>query len=161
MKEEKGELKMKIEGTPVKDADEKIILHITKMDVRAGAKKNADSCAAAKALCREHQCEAAKVHMSRAYIKKGGKWIRFEVSPALRAEVLAFDRGGAFEPGEYILNPPRPVSRLGADKRPNSHRSGPDKRKNHMSKGKRKRPYHVATGVRARMVDQWWKEQPK
>ena len=143
---------MKIAGTPVKDATEKVVLHITKEDVRAGAKKNADSCAAAKALCREHQCEAAKVHMSRAYIKKGGKWLRFEVGPALRNEVLAFDRGGTFEPGEYILNPPRPVSRLDADKR---KRPG-----NHKAAGKRKikRPYHVVSGVRARMVDQWWKE---
>src|SRR3990167_3065833 len=109
-----GEAAMKIDGTEVKDADEKIVLHITKMDVRSGAKKNADSCAAAKALCREHHCEAAKVHMSRAYIKKGGKWLRFEVPLALRSEVLAFDRGGEFAPGEYILVPPRPVSRLGA-----------------------------------------------
>jgi hypothetical protein len=149
---------MKIDGKPVKDADEKIVLHITRTDVAAGAKKNADSCAAAKALCREHQCEAAKVHMSRAYIKKRGKWIRYEVTPALRNEVLAFDRGGTFEPGEYILLPPRPVSRLGA---PRKTKRVETRKGGHDSKGKLKRPYHVATGVRARMVDQWWKDQPQ
>lgn len=151
---------MKIQGVEVKDANKKLVLTITKDDVRAGAKKNSDSCAAANALCREH-CEAAKVHLSRAYIKRGGKWIRFEVGRSLRSEVLAFDRGGEFEPGEYVLNPPRPVSRLGADKRRTQGLRGADTRKNHESKGKLKRPYHVTSGVRARMVDQWWKDYSK
>jgi hypothetical protein len=148
---------MKIAGTPVKDATEKIVLHITAADVKAGAKKNADSCAAAKALCREGHCEAAKVHMSRAYIKKGKTWVRYAVPPALRNEVLAFDRGGTFEPGEYQLYPIQPSVRLGAQKARGANNT---KRASHANKGIRKRPYHVATGVRARMVDQWWKDQP-
>lgn len=144
---------MKIAGVPVKDADDKIVLKITKADVRWGAKKNSDSCAAAKALCRQESCEAAKVHMSRAYIKKGGKWLRFAVPDALRNEVLAFDRGGTFEPGEYTLTPVQPTVRLGADKRDRP------KGRSHKSKGKNKirQPYHIVSGVRARMVDQWWK----
>jgi hypothetical protein len=149
---------MKIAGTPVKDATKPIALTITQEDVRAGAKKNSNSCAAANALCRQEGCEAAKVHMSRAYIKKGRTWYRFGVSPALRAEVLAFDRGGTFEPGDYVLHPLQPTVRLGADKRRTEGLRGADTRKNHASKNKRKRPYHVVSGVRARMVDEWWKE---
>jgi hypothetical protein len=143
---------MRINGTPVKDATKKIVLTITPQDVKSGAKKNANSCAAANALCRQEGCEAAKVHMSRAYIKKGKTWYRFAVPLALKNEVLAFDRGGTFEPGEYVLTPLQPSVRLGADKR--------DRPLPHQSKGKikRKRPYHVVSGVRARMVDEWWKD---
>jgi hypothetical protein len=150
---------MKINGTTVKDANQQIILKITAADVKAGAKKNSNSCAAAKALCRQEQCEAAKVHMSRAYIKKGKTWFRFSVPLALRNEVLAFDRGGSFEPGEYVLTPVQPSVRLGKP-----HSNKPDTRvwaidrKDKPSKNKRKRPYHVVSGVRARMVDEWWKD---
>jgi hypothetical protein len=146
---------MHINGTPVKDAKQKIVLTITPQDVKSGAKKNANSCAAANALCRQEGCEAAKVHMSRAYIKKGKTWYRFAVPTALKNEVLAFDRGGAFEPGEYVLNPIQPSVRLGAPRRspPVETRTGA-----HHSKNKRKRPYHVVSGVRARMVDEWWKD---
>jgi hypothetical protein len=145
---------MHINGTPVKDAKQKIVLTITPQDVKSGAKKNSNSCAAANALCRQEGCEAAKVHMSRAYIKKGKTWYRFAVPLALKNEVLAFDRGGAFEPGEYILAPVQPSVRIGA-----TRNHGTDKRVgNHHSKNKRKRPYHVVSGVRARMVDEWWKD---
>jgi hypothetical protein len=151
-------LLMKIQGTQVKDATKPIILTITKDDVRSGAKKNSNSCAAANALCRQEGCEAAKVHMARAYIKKGKTWYRFAVPAPLRNEVLAFDRGGTFEPGEYILTPVQPSIRLGKP-----HSSTPDlrtyaERKGKPSKNKRKRAYHVVSGVRARMVDEWWKE---
>jgi len=151
---------MKIEGIDVKDANHKIVLNITKDDVKAGSLKKANSCAAAKALCRQEGCEAAKVHMSRAYIKKGGKWLRFGVPMALRNEVLAFDRGGKFEPGEYTLVPLQPTVRLGADRRhvyEKAARKAKDRRKNHASQGKLKKAYHVVSGVRARMVDEWWK----
>jgi hypothetical protein len=133
-------------------------LTITREDVRSGAKKNANSCAAANALCRQHHCEAAKVHMARAYIKKGKTWVRYAVPPALRSEVLAFDRGGAFAPGEYTLVPVTATCRLGAQKARGANYTV---RKSHKNKNIRKRPYHVASGVRARMVDQWWKDQPQ
>jgi hypothetical protein len=146
---------MRINGTPVRDAKQKIVLTITPQDVKSGAKKNSNSCAAANALCRQEGCEAAKVHMSRAYIKKGKTWYRFAVPLALKNEVLAFDRGGAFEPGEYILAPVQPSIRLGA---PRSDKPDTRGKRNHKSEGKRKRPYHVVSGVRARMVDEWWKD---
>lgn len=146
---------MKIAGTEVEDANRKLVLKISREDVKAGALKKADSCAAAKALCRQEGCEAARVHFSRAYIKKGGKWLRFFVPPALRNEVLAFDRGGKFEPGEYTLTPVQPTVRLGANK----HYRDPERNlsinKHHGPKAgtrpKRKKAYHVVSGVRARM----------
>jgi hypothetical protein len=149
---------MKIQGVEVKDATKKIVLTITKQDVRSGAKKDSNSCAAAKALCRQEQCEAAKVHFSRAYVKKSGKWIRFFVPPALRNEVLAFDRGGEFAPGEYVLTPVQPTVRLGANKTPRDPARNLKSNPRRGTRGKRKRAYHVVSGVRARMVDEWWKD---
>ena len=143
---------MKINGSEVKDADERLVVTITKSDVRSGSLKKAKSCAAAKALCRQEHCDEARVHFSRAYIKKNGRWLRFSVPTALRNEIIVFDRGGAFEPGEYVPSPLQPIARLGADKR----RGRPDKRTGrHKSRNIHKRPYHVATGVRARMMADW------
>jgi hypothetical protein len=143
---------MKIQGTDVEDADEGLDIVITKNDVRLGSLKNSKSCAAARALCRQEHCEAAFVHFSRAYIKKDGKWKRYAVPPALRNEILAFDRGGTFEPGEYRLYPVQPTVRLDA---PTRRKTGPRNNK-HPQRGNRpKRPYHVASGVRERMVPDW------
>ena len=144
---------MKIAGVDVEDANEKLVLKITKQDVRKGELKSSSACAAANALCRQHHADEARVHFSRAYIRKGKKWLRFGVPAALRNEIIAFDRGGKFEPGEYILAPVQPTVRLDAPIRRNETRVG-----RHTTTGKRpkrKRPYHVATGVRARMMADW------
>lgn len=145
---------MKINGVEVKDADEKLVVKITKDDVRKGSLKNANACAAANALCRQEHCDEARVHFSRAYIRKGKKWLRFGVPPALRNEIIAFDRGGTFEPGEYILSPVQPTVRLD---RPTPKRYDNVKVKAHRpGAGNRvKRPYHVASGVRAKMMADW------
>ena len=137
---------MKIFGTEVKDANEKLVVHITKSDVKLGATKDATACAAARALCRQTGATEAKVHFSRAYIKRGGgKWLRFSVPSALRNEIMAFDRGGEFAPGEYLLSPVQPSIRLG--ERPK--KSKPTKQVPQRG-NKPKRPYHVVEGVRGR-----------
>ena len=142
---------MKIQGVDVEDANEKLEISITKTDIRLGAKKNSDACAAARALCRQHHAEAALVHFSRAYIKRGDKWIRYGVPKALRGEILAFDRGGAFEPGEYVLAPVQPTVRLDAPSRKQYGRTAKKK----QNGNRMKRPYHVVAGVRKHMVPDW------
>ena len=145
---------MKINGVEVQDANEKLLVKITKQDVRKGELKNSSACAAANALCRQHHADEARVHFSRAYIRKGKKWMRFSVPAALRNEIIAFDRGGKFEPGEYILAPVQPTVRLDAPTQKWTHRS---KRKSKVPQraNRPKRPYHVASGVRARMMADW------
>lgn len=96
---------MKIEGKPVKDANKQLQITIMPRDVKAGALKNATSCAAAQALVRSGVCQEARVHVNRTYLKEGDKWTRYQTPPALRSEIVAFDRGGTFEPGEYKLLP--------------------------------------------------------
>lgn len=149
---------MKIAGTAVKDADNKLTVTITKNDVRTGTLKEAKSCAAANALCRQEGAEAALVHFTRAYIKKGKLWRRYFVPNALRAEIIAFDRGGEFKPGKYVLTPVQPTVRLNA---PTKKRYAYNNNKSllpgtHKQKGKRvKRPYHVVSGVRKKMMADW------
>lgn len=143
---------MKIGGLEVKDADEAVTVQITKTDVRKGALKNSNSCAAAQALCRAGHCDEARVHFSRAYLRKGKKWIRFSVPMALRNEILAFDRGGEFAAGDYRLVPVQPTVRLDApSKRPYGGNDGSSPQRGNRPK----RPYHVATGVRQKMMADW------
>ena len=93
----------------VVDARSALVIHITKTDVRKGALKDAKTCAAAQSICRQDGIEAAQVYIGRTYVKKAGKWIRYATPPSLRNEIIAFDRGGEFEPGDYTLNPVQPV----------------------------------------------------
>lgn len=142
---------MKISGKTVKDATKELIVHITRQDVKAGAAKNATACAAAQALLREGLCEEAKVHQSRTYIKKGDKWLRFSTPPALRAEIVAFDRGGTFEPGQYKLLPVGPSQKAGAREAREKRQDMALKRPPKAGRTVKKRRNHVTTGVRERM----------
>jgi hypothetical protein len=140
---------MKIQGIDVKDANEEIEVTITPRDVQLGKKKNAHECAAARAICREHKADAAIVHFSRTYIKKGETWWRYSTPPMLRTEVVAFDRGGNFEPGDYTLKPVQATVRLDA---PIKKKTGKRTGTRPQNGNRPKKPYHVVTGVRGRMT---------
>lgn len=138
---------LKIDGRPVKDAKKEIHVTISPRDVKAGSLKNATMCAAAQALVRTGVCEQARVHVNRTYIKKGDKWLRFKTPPALQKEIVAFDRGGSFEPGEYKLLPLPPSDNTAARKK--RAFIAP---KHPPIKGRvvKKRKPHITTGVRQR-----------
>lgn len=130
------------------DAKASIVLHISKTDVRLGATKDASCCAAARALCRQEKIEAARVYLSRTYIKRGGKWVRFMTPSALRNEIIAFDRGGQFEPGEYTLSPVQPKLRWSNPERKAYAKKYAAKRAKHTSKPRASA--HIVKGVRNR-----------
>jgi len=131
---------MKINGTLVVDAKSGIELEITKNDVRTGATKDPGQCAAARAIIRVLGAEAARVHIGRTYVKVKNKWVRYSTSPSLRREIVAFDRGGAFEPGIYRLLPCKASLALGSKRKPGTGNG---------KKNAKKRPYHVTTNIRA------------
>lgn len=143
---------MKIQGINVVDANEELELTITERDCQLGKTKSSRECAAARALRRECKAEKAFVHFSRAYVLKEGKWLRFNVPPALRSEVVAFDRGGEFAPGDYVLKKVQPTVRLDA---PIKRKAGPRNGKKPQNGNRPKRPYHQVIGVRERMVPDW------
>lgn len=129
---------MKINGLIVKDADKNLNITISPTDVKKGVNKNPSSCAAALALKRKLHCTDARVHIGRTYVKFKDHWVRYHTPRSLRSEIIAFDRGGSFDPGEYVLLKIQPSHKLGK-------RQGSDKPTKHRIK--RAKPHHVS-GIR-------------
>ena len=98
---------MKISGLRVVDAKRDQTIRITNRDVKKGGVKDPATCAAALACRRDLQSAEAQVHIGRTYVKQGRKWVRYVTPASLKYEIVAFDRGGKFEPGEYVLLAPR------------------------------------------------------
>lgn len=140
---------MEINGKKVVDAIKPISIHITKRDTVEGASKNPSSCAAARAAKRDiPECVSARVHIGRVYVETPTKWLRYATPRALRTEIIAFDKGGSFEPGEYQLNAIQPSHRestsgtKGMEKKRPNHVKRP--RKALIARIKR----HSVTGIR-------------
>lgn len=138
---------MEINGKKVVDAKSKMKIHITKRDATEGDNKNPSGCAAARAARRDvPHCVSARVHIGRVYVEYKDKWVRYNTPKALRTEIVAFDKGGSFEPGEYFLNPPSPSQTEDERRnRPSGNRStSSHPRKIHVAIIKR----HNVTGIR-------------
>lgn len=97
---------MKIDGLPVVDAKKPLILEVTSDDIAHSNPKDKAGCAAAVAAMRQEGVTKALVHLSKVYIKRNNHYERYEAPKKLRTEVVAFDRGGTFEPDEFQLNAP-------------------------------------------------------
>lgn len=137
-----------IYGRPVVNGKRKIALHISAADVKNGKNKAPGACAAAMALMREvPNCIKARVHLGRTYIlKDDDQWYRYKTPEALQREIVAFDKGGKFEPGEYELRPMSPSEMIPIKKKvagSETNRRGPKGAPN-----KQPRKFHVTKGVR-------------
>jgi hypothetical protein len=96
----------KIDGLLVTNAVRPVRLTVTASDIKNGAPKNPNGCAVALACVRQIPgATAAKVHLGRVYILIKGKWQRWATPEYATRELVAFDRGGRFVPGEYDLLP--------------------------------------------------------
>lgn len=132
-----------IDGIPVIDAKKSIQLEINERDVKFADKKEPADCAAARACRRSLHAIEARIHLGRVYIRMNkGNWNRYITSRPLRAEIIAFDRGGAFEPGEYSLLAPGPNKKL------TGKRKGGIKPFIRGASNKKRRKPHVVTNVR-------------
>ena len=109
-----GNRLLEIDGLPVKDAKKSIRLEIMREDIANARKKDSNCCAVAKACTRGLNVKAVKVHLTRLYLNTDGKcFTRYIVSGAMRSEIIAFDRGGRFQPGMYNLAVPDKTKLLG------------------------------------------------
>lgn len=137
-----------IDGLPVMDAKHAITITVTKADVEKADVKQPEGCAAARAINREMHSLEARVHLGRVYVKTNkDHWTRFMTPKNLRSEIIAFDRGGTFEPGEYTLSAPQPNARLTGRRRGAPHHSdrlGSTTRKPKM----KRRPPTIVKNVR-------------
>lgn len=138
---------MEINGKKVVDATKPIAIHITKRDTTGGDNKNPSSCAAALAVKRDiPECVNARVHIGRIYVETPKQWVRYNTPDALRTEIIAFDRGGSFAPGEYKLQVPekRKASGSNTNRNTGKARTRPGKRAALVARVKR----HEVTGIR-------------
>lgn len=138
---------MKINGLPVTDASKPLTIKITAGDCKKGDSKEPQSCAAAQAALRQTSASEARVHISRTYLKFGKKWVRYQTPAALRQEIVSFDKGTGFSPGEYVLRaiPPSEIAlrggRAGSTPKLKRGRPGHHRAKSHMLKDVRHRPH--------------------
>jgi hypothetical protein len=134
---------LQIDDLPVLDAKKSVKLIVTEEDVKGGNPKKPNTCAVAKACMRQMHVKEVRVHLGRVYVRSNNlNWQRFITSRAMRTEVIAFDRGGRFAPGEYILKKITPAAATGKQQ-------GSDKKTKKRSKSKGiRRAYHVVTDVR-------------
>ncbi len=138
---------MEINGKKVVDATKKLKIHITQRDAKIGDNKNPSGCAAALAVKRDaSDCISARVHIGRVYVETPTKWIRYQTPDSLRSEIIAFDRGGTFDPGDYLLGIPE-------NREPKTSGGGVNKVNNPKTKGHRKMliakiKRHEVTGIR-------------
>ena len=103
---------MKIDGLPVRDATEALAFTVKPRDITKNGIKSPDSCAMAMACRREHHARDVRIHMKYSYVLEKDHWLRYRTPPSVTREIIAFDRGGAFDPGEYMLLPPYKSARL-------------------------------------------------
>ena len=133
---------LSIDGLPVVDAKRPLVLRVTKADIvkAADSSKEPEKCAVARACYRELRVQEVRVHLARVYLRTNKtNWVRYLTPKDMRAEIIAFDRGGQFEPGEFRLVPVSPAMRFGV------HRSVPS---TNSGKGKKHKKYHLITNVR-------------
>lgn len=110
---------MSIDGIIVEDGKKPLVLNIKEADCKTG-KRDPAGCAAAKAACRVDGVLEARVYRTRTYLltQKNGKksWQRYITPDAIRNELIAFDRGGTFEPDDYTLAVVSESQRLGVNR---------------------------------------------
>lgn len=129
-----------VKHLPIIDAKRPVTLVITKRDVTTADTKEPAHCVVAKACKRMMNAAEVRVHLSRTYVRANeGNWTRFFTPRSLRQEIIAFDRGGKFEPGQYQLGV-IPKAKQSTGKRQGTQGSG--------KKRGRIRRYHVIKDVR-------------
>jgi hypothetical protein len=133
---------MEIAGKKVVNATKPLLLNITKSDCAHGNVKDPGACAAALALKRQLHVKKARVHLGRVYVEMETQWVRYNTPQSLKHEIISFDRGGSFEPGEYKLYATTPHQRKG--KQQGSNKPSPRKKSVKIARISR----HVTTGVR-------------
>ncbi len=139
-----------INGRPVVNGKRRIMLHISPADIKGSRKQVPGACAAAKALLRTiPNCIKARVHLGRTYIMKDDEqWYRYVTPEPLRQEIVAFDRGGRFEPGDYELRPMAPSQMLPRKDPATVVRSDTNRTTGGNNQTKQPRKFHVTKGVR-------------
>ena len=157
---------MKIGGIEVRDAKGPLEILVTPTDIKRGDTKNPSGCAVAVACKRQLHAVDVRVHLSRVYVKLKRKdekmeWVRYVTPESMRSEIIAFDRGGQFEPGTHTLGEAMSQSKWQKEHRHKlksvkpSIRLGRNVKKiklqgSVLQRAPKHHTYHAVAGVRAR-----------
>ncbi len=101
----------------VTDAKTNAFIEVTDADVKKSKLKNHKECAMAVACKRKFKLDGVIIAKSVAYLVKGNKARRFDVPESVSREVVSFDRGSGFSPGNYALRAVSPANRMDRPKR--------------------------------------------
>jgi hypothetical protein len=132
-----------IDGLPIRNAAESLLLHITGADIKNARPKRPDFCVVAMAIKREMRAREVRVHLGRVYVRTAAHWTRYITPGSLRTEIISFDRGGRFALGVHTLGKFGPVKRAKAGKTQGTRKPG-----KYKPSGKKRRAYHAVRDVR-------------
>lgn len=134
---------LSLNGLPILDAKKPTIVVVNKNDIARASRKDPTDCPFARAIRRElHACDA-QVYLGRTYVKTNkGSYTRYRTPPAMRTELITFDRGGKFEPGEYVMGAIPPTQRKKVAKAKRAER------KKTARRARSRRKYSVVGNVR-------------
>jgi hypothetical protein len=118
-------------------------VEVTKADASSKAVRDHAGCAMAVACKRKFHLDSVIISRSVAYLVKGSQARRFKLPVSVSREVVSFDRGAGFSPGEYELSKVEKSNRLGMNRDP--ARLNPNR---HDLPPKTKRFRHLTTNVR-------------
>lgn len=96
----------KARGLRLIESTKPLILVVNAKDIKLASTKQADECAFARACKRRNtQVERAYFFRSTAYIQTKKTLTKYKIPTSMQKEIVAFDRGGKFAPGNYKLSP--------------------------------------------------------
>lgn len=130
---------MQIDGLPVENAVKPLSISITNGDIKRSKRKSPENCPTATACSRQLKVSDVRIHLARSYLRYNGKWVRYVTPNALRNEAMAYDRGGKFAPGDYMLYAVEPSKR--------------DRRGEPNGKKRKKRSYRKVVGSNHILTD--------
>ena len=125
----------------VVDAKKGINVTVTAADCLKGTKKAPNKCALANAFQRE-KFEGAIISKAVSYLVTGNRAVRYLTPQSVAREIISFDRGQDFDPGDYSLSAPSQFQKLG------QRTGGPGTRTTKRGSGNLKNRYHKTTGIR-------------
>lgn len=97
----------------VNDADTNATITVTQRDVNTSKRKDHAGCALAVAAKRQFSATGMIVSRSTAYVIHRNVATRYYLPESIRKEIVSFDRGSEFAPGEYIMRNETKSRRLG------------------------------------------------
>ncbi len=86
------------------DSRKPVEVIVTRADCKAGKKKDATSCAMAKAVKRQFNADGVIIRVGASYIIKGKTAVRFMTPASVGREITSFDRHNDFAEGVYRLS---------------------------------------------------------